>query len=61
MMNELLSEISVSSTSPQWDTGNRKVIDKLADWLTTLGFNCEIQTLPGKANKANLIATLGST
>lgn len=60
MMNELLSEISVSSTSPDWDTGNIKVIDKLAGWLNTLGFNCEILPLPGKDSKANLIATLGS-
>ena len=60
MMNELLSEISVSSTSPQWDTGNRNVIDKLASWLTTLGFSCQVMPLTGSANKANLIATLGS-
>lgn len=60
MMNELLGEISVSSTSPQWDTGNRKVIDKLADWLSTLGFDCQIIPLQGSENKANLIATLGS-
>ncbi len=60
MMNELLSEISVSSTSAQWDTGNRQVIDKLAGWLTTLGFRCEVIPLTGKENKANLIATLGS-
>lgn len=60
MLNELLSEISVSSTSPQWDTGNRRVIDKLACWLTSLGFDCEVLPLAGKDNKANLIATLGS-
>lgn len=60
MMHELLSEISVSSTSAQWDTGNRKVIDKLAGWLSSLGFQCEIMPLVGSANKANLIATLGS-
>ncbi len=60
MMNELLSEISVSSTSAQWDTGNRQVIDKLAGWLSSLGFNCEIIPLAEQGNKANLIATLGS-
>lgn len=60
MMHELLSEISVSSTSSQWDMGNRQVIDKLASWLSTLGFNCEISPIVGKPNKANLIATLGS-
>lgn len=60
MMNELLSEISVSSTSSQWDTGNRRVIDKLAGWLTTLGFQCEVIPLTEQPHKANLIATLGS-
>ena len=65
MMHELLSEISVSSTSAQWDTGNRQVIDKLAGWLNTLGFQCEVIPLQGKdgspsTNKANLIATLGT-
>lgn len=60
MMHELLAEISVSSTSARWDTGNTKVIDKLAGWLSTLGFQCEIMPLPGKPGKANLIATLGS-
>jgi acetylornithine deacetylase len=60
MMNELLSEISVSSTSAQWDTGNIKVIEKLEGWLSTLGFQCEIMPLDGQPNKANLIATLGT-
>lgn len=60
MMHEMLSEISVSSTSAQWDTGNLAVINKLASWLNTLGFQCEVLPLSGKPNKANLIATLGS-
>jgi acetylornithine deacetylase len=60
MMHQLLSEISVSSTSAQWDTGNRRVVDKLADWLTTLGFACEIMPINSSGSKANLIATLGS-
>lgn len=60
MMHELVSEISVSSSSKQWDHSNLKVINKLADWLTTLGFQCEILPLPNNPNKANLIATLGS-
>ncbi|MBL4826832.1 MAG: acetylornithine deacetylase [Spongiibacteraceae bacterium] len=63
MMHELISEISVSSTSAQWDTGNRKVIDKLADWLTTLGFQCQIIPLTNNTSgneKANLIASLGT-
>ena len=60
MMHELIGTLSVSSTSPQWDTGNRPVIDKLASWLDTLGFDTEIIPLEGSADKANLIATLGT-
>lgn len=60
MMHELLGELSVSSTSPQWDTGNRRVIDKLAEWLSALGFRCEVMPLENDASKANLIATLGT-
>ena len=60
MMHELVSEISVSSTSEQWDTGNRRVIDKLASWLDTLGFETDIQPLANHKDKANLIATLGT-
>ena len=61
MLHELVSEISVSSASDKhWDNSNLKVIDKLAGWLSTLGFQCEILPLPNNPQKANLIATLGS-
>ena len=60
MLHELISEISVSSNSSQWDTGNLAVIEKLSTWLSGLGFHCEIMPLEGKPNKANLIATLGT-
>ncbi len=60
MMHELLSEISVSSTSAEWDTGNLRVIEKLQSWLNALGFHCEVMLIPDKPDKANLIATLGS-
>jgi acetylornithine deacetylase len=59
LFNELITTASVSSTSAQWDMGNRPVIDKLAEWLQILGFECEILPLENNANKANLIATLG--
>lgn len=59
MLHELIATPSVSATSAEWDMGNRAVIDKLADWLSSLGFAVEIQNLP-QAGKANLIATLGS-
>lgn len=40
--------------------GNRNVVELLGGWLSHLGFSTEIQDVPGQANKANLIATLGS-
>ncbi len=58
MLGDLIAIPSVSCTDPALDQGNRGVIDQLADWLTALGFACEImEVAPGKAN---LIATLGS-
>ncbi len=60
MMQELIATMSVSSTSPQWDSSNRPVIDKLASWLEALGFSIEIIALDGGGDKANLIATLGT-
>lgn len=60
LLRQLVSLPSVSSTSPQWDQGNRKVIDLLAQYLEDLGFSIEIQELEEGGHKANLIATLGS-
>ncbi|MGH8492750.1 MAG: acetylornithine deacetylase [Moraxellaceae bacterium] len=58
MLGDLIAIPSVSCTDPDLDQGNRGVIDQLAEWLTELGFACEImEVAPGKAN---LIATLGS-
>lgn len=59
-LSQLVALPSVSSTSSQWDMGNRKVIDLLASWLDELGFSIEIIPIQGNTNKANLIATLGS-
>ena len=60
MMQELIGTASVSSTAPGWDQSNRDVIEKLDDWLSTLGFKTEVLDVPGHPGKANLIATLGS-
>ena len=57
-IDALLSIASVSSVSPQWDMGNRPVIDLLAGWFSELGFDCHIQDLGN--NKANLIACKGT-
>lgn len=59
-LSELVACPSISSTSPQWDMGNRDVINKLASWLEELGFAIDIMPIENQPNKANLIATLGS-
>ncbi|MEH6635979.1 MAG: acetylornithine deacetylase [Halioglobus sp.] len=59
-LRQLVGTPSVSSTDPNWDQGNRQVIDLLATWLTDMGFSTEIQEVGADGAKANLIATLGS-
>ena len=36
MFDRLLASPSVSSTAPEWDEGNRGVIELLAEWLDAL-------------------------
>ena len=59
-LRQLVGTPSVSSTDPNWDQGNRGVIDLLAAWLSDMGFRIEIQEVGADGAKANLIATLGS-
>ncbi|MBP9034932.1 MAG: acetylornithine deacetylase [Pseudomonadales bacterium] len=59
MFDRLLASPSVSCTEPEWDEGNRGVCELLAEWLQALGFRCEIQPMPSRAEKVNLIAVLG--
>ncbi len=59
MLSTLISEPSVSCTSPEIDQSNLKVIEHLANWLDDLGFRTELMPLPDTPGKANLIATLG--
>ncbi len=60
MVHQLIAIPSISCTDPVLDQGNRDVIDTLAEWTRSLGFNVEIQTLDTAGTKANLIATIGS-
>jgi len=59
LINQLLSTPSISCTSKDIDQGNKNVINLLANWFESMGFQCEIQTLEHDKDKANLIATLG--
>ncbi len=58
MMHGLISAPSMSSVSPQFDTGNREVSERLANWLRDLGFEVRLQAVEGD-EKFNVIATLG--
>jgi len=60
MLHTLVSEPSVSSTTPDIDRSNLRVIEHLANWLVGLGFATELMPLPDAPQKANLVATLGS-
>ncbi|MGH8274245.1 MAG: acetylornithine deacetylase [Gammaproteobacteria bacterium] len=60
VLADLVAIPSVSSVSPEFDTPNRPVIDRLADYLDGVGCRVEIMPLPEAPGKANLIATLGS-
>jgi acetylornithine deacetylase len=60
LMKELIAAPSVSSVNPAFDSGNLPVITLLERWLGDLGFAVEVLPLPGRPDKADLIATLGS-
>ncbi|MDX1497071.1 MAG: acetylornithine deacetylase [Salinisphaeraceae bacterium] len=59
MIADVVALPSISSGHPQLDMGNRAVAECLANWLSNLGFSCEIQSLDLGPDKVNLIATLG--
>lgn len=59
MIRTLVGTPSISSLTPSLDMGNRGVIDALADWASSLGFQVEIMPMAHHPHKANLIATLG--
>jgi len=59
MLTRLIAQPSVSSVSPEFDMGNRALIDELAGWCEAAGFAVEVTPIEGSPNKANLVATLG--
>jgi acetylornithine deacetylase len=59
-VSALVAADSVSSPDPHWDSSNRKVIHRIAEYAQSDGWAVEIQELGSDANtKANLIASLG--
>jgi acetylornithine deacetylase len=60
MLQALIAAPSVSSINPQWDQSNRTVIEHLEGWLTDLGFETEVLSIPRHPGKFNLVANIGS-
>ncbi|MGD8175910.1 acetylornithine deacetylase [Marinimicrobium sp. ARAG 43.8] len=65
-LGQLVAQPSVSCSDPQWDMGNKAVLDLLATWLEARGFSVELLPVPGRddtthrSGKYNLIATRGT-
>ncbi|GAB4355228.1 MAG: acetylornithine deacetylase [Gammaproteobacteria bacterium] len=59
LFGELIALPSISSVEPEFDQGNREVIERLANWLDGAGFRTDVLPIPGRPDKANLIARLG--
>lgn len=53
----LIETSSISSSDPKWDQGNEEVIQLLAQYLSDLNFNIQIENVA--KGKQNLVATLG--
>ena len=58
MIGELIATPSVSCAHPDIDMSNRAVIDKIAGWSESLGFDVEIQDV--SEGKFNLVARAGN-
>ena len=56
MLEGLIASPSVSSTHSTLDSSNINVIDLLAEWLQSAGFEIEIDQVSEHPHKANLIA-----
>ena len=58
-LTQLVALPSVSATHAHLNHSNRPVVELLANWLSDLGFQCDIQVVSESPDKVNLIATLG--
>lgn len=56
----LIATPSISATDSALDQSNQTLINQLAGWFTTLGFQVEIQPVPGTRNKFNMLARIGA-
>ncbi|WP_413726040.1 acetylornithine deacetylase [Sodalis sp. RH16] len=56
----LIATPSISATDSALDQSNQTLINLLAGWFSALGFQVEIQPVPGTRNKFNMLASIGS-
>jgi acetylornithine deacetylase len=59
MIAQLVAEPSVSSVQPGLDSTNRRVCERLGEWLDSVGFSVDLLPVPGRDDKFNLLARLG--
>lgn len=57
LYSELVATPSVSCLESAWDTSNKGVIDKLAHWFETLGFDVQVNELEAQKGKFNMLAS----
>lgn len=55
----LIATPSISATEEALDQSNADLITLLADWFKDLGFNVEVQPVPGTRNKFNMLTSCG--
>lgn len=56
----LIATPSISATDSALDQSNATLINLLAGWFGSLGFEVEVQPVPGTRNKFNMLASTGS-
>ena len=57
---KLIAAPTVSSIDPRHDQSNLPVVELLANWFADLGFSIETVPVPGRPDKVNLVASLGT-
>ena len=60
MLKTLIAEPSVSCINAAHDQSNLGVLHHLANWLEDLDFDVDVQPLPARPGKANLVARRGT-
>ncbi|MFV7785630.1 acetylornithine deacetylase [Shewanella marisflavi] len=57
--SELIATPSISALEAELDMSNQGVVTLLSQWLSDLGFECQIQAVPDTRGKNNLLAKIG--